>query len=163
MSALQFDDPALAGVIAHALKANGIAPKRLELEITESVFLNERPATVAMIARLKALGVRFALDDFGTGYSAMGSLRKADFSRIKIDRSFVQSAAAAESESTAIIQAIVALAHSLGMATTAEGAETRAEFEACRLLGCEQVQGYLFGRPMPPEDATALVAVRRAA
>ncbi len=90
-------------------------------------------------------------------------MRRADFSRIKIDRSFVQRAAACETESTAIIQAIVALATSLGMTTTAEGTETRAEFEACRSLGCLQVQGYLFGRPMPPEDATAVVEMRRAA
>jgi diguanylate cyclase (GGDEF)-like protein/PAS domain S-box-containing protein len=158
LSPLQFEDADLPRVIAQALAENGIAPDRLELEITESVFLAERSSTMAMIARLKALGVRFALDDFGTGYSALGYLRKAEFSRIKIDRSFVQRAAECESESTAIIQAIVALANSLGMATTAEGTETRAEFEACRSLGCGQVQGYLFGHPMPPEAATALVA-----
>ncbi len=163
LSALQFDDPDLVPTIERALSVNNIAADRLELEITESVFLNEHPATAAAIGRLKTLGVRFALDDFGTGYSSLGYLRKCEFSRIKIDRSFVQRAAADESESTAIIQAIVALAHSLGMATTAEGTETRAEFEACRSLGCEQVQGYLFGRPMPAEDATALVTLREAA
>ena len=158
LSPLQFENADLLDVVAGALADHGIAPDRLELEITESVFLNEQPATMAMFGRLKALGVRFALDDFGTGYSSLGYLRKAEFSRIKIDRSFVQRAAAAETESTAIIQAIVALANSLGMATTAEGTETRAEFEACRTLGCGQVQGYLFGRPMPAEEATALVA-----
>ena len=158
LSPLQFENADLLDVVAGALADHGIAPDRLELEITESVFLNEQPATMAMFGRLKTLGVRFALDDFGTGYSSLGYLRKAEFSRIKIDRSFVQRAAAAETESTAIIQAIVALANSLGMATTAEGTETRAEFEACRTLGCGQVQGYLFGRPMPAEEATALVA-----
>ena len=163
LSALQFDDVNLPRTIRNALIASDIAPDRLELEITESVFLNDRPATAAMIARLRALGIRFALDDFGTGYSSLGYLRKADFSRIKIDRSFVQRAASDEGESTAIIQAIVSLATSLGMATTAEGTETRAEFEACRALGCGQIQGYLFGRPMPPEDATALVTLRVAA
>lgn len=163
LSALQFDDANLPRTIRRALADNGLSPRRLELEITESVFLKDRPATAAVIARLKALGVRFALDDFGTGYSSLGYLRKADFSRIKIDRSFVQRAATDTGESTAIIQAIVSLAASLGMATTAEGAETRAEFEACRALGCGQVQGYLFGRPMPPEDATALVALKVAA
>jgi len=163
LSPVQFEDPALPRVIAAALADHGIAPDRLELEITESVFLNERPATAAMIADLKATGVRFALDDFGTGYSALGYLRRSEFSRIKIDRSFVQRAANAETESTAIISAIVALANSLGMATTAEGTETRQEFEACRTLGCLQVQGYLFGRPMPASDATALVELRAAA
>ena len=163
LSALQFDDVNLPRTIRNALIASNIAPDRLELEITESVFLNDRPATAAMIARLRALGIRFALDDFGTGYSSLGYLRKADFSRIKIDRSFVQRAAIDEGESTAIIKAIVSLASSLGMSTTAEGTETRAEFEACRSLGCGQVQGYLFGRPMPPEDATALVTYKVAA
>ena len=163
LSAVQFGDPELPATIAAALSDHGIAPDRLELEITESVFLNERPATTAMMAALKGLGVRFALDDFGTGYSSLGYLRRSEFSRIKIDRSFVQRAAACETESTAIIQAIVALATSLGMATTAEGTETRAEFEACRSLGCAQVQGYLFGRPMSPDAASALVEVRAAA
>lgn len=162
LSALQFEDPALPATIAAALDEHGIAPERLELEITESVFLNENPATRAMMGRLKAMGLRFALDDFGTGYSALGYLRRSDFSRIKIDRSFVQRAAAAETESTAIIQAIVALAASLGMATTAEGTETRAEFEACRMLGCGQVQGYLFGRPMRGDAATALIELQAA-
>lgn len=163
LSALQFDDANLPRTIRRALADNGLAPARLELEITESVFLEDRPATTAVIERLKALGVRFALDDFGTGYSSLGYLRKADFSRIKIDRSFVQRAATDAGASTAIIQAIVSLANSLGMATTAEGTETRAEFEACRALGCGQIQGYLFGRPMPPEEATALVALKVAA
>ncbi len=163
LSAVQFGDPDLPATIAAALADHNIAADRLELEITESVFLNERPATTAMMAALKGLGVRFALDDFGTGYSSLGYLRRSEFSRIKIDRSFVQRAAACETESTAIIQAIVALANSLGMATTAEGTETRAEFEACRSLGCAQVQGYLFGRPMSPDAASALVEVRSAA
>lgn len=163
LSAVQFENRDLPAVIAEALLVNGIAPDRLELEITESVFLAERPATAAMITALKAIGVRFALDDFGTGYSSLGYLRRAEFSRIKIDRSFVQRAAAQETESTAIIRAIVSLADSLGMTTTAEGTETRAEFEACRALGCSDVQGYLFGRPMPPDAASALVGLRAAA
>ena len=163
LSALQFDDPDLPRTIKRALADNGLTANRLELEITESVFLEDRPATSAMIARLKAIGVRFALDDFGTGYSSLSYLRKADFSRIKIDRSFVQHAASDAGESIAIIKAIVSLATSLGMATTAEGTETRAEFEACRALGCGQIQGYLFGHPMPPEEATALVALKVAA
>lgn len=121
--------------------------------------------TSALMARMKALGmlgVHFALDDFGTGYSAMGYLQKAAFSRIKIDRSFV-SRAGKGTEASAIIEAIVHLAHSLGMTTTAEGTETRAEVDICRELGCEQMQGYFFGRPMPPEKATALVCEARQA
>ena len=158
LSPAQIDDPLLLGVVQRAIDDNGLDPARLELEITESLFLNEKAATIEKLAALKAIGVRLALDDFGTGYSSLGYLHKAAFNRIKIDRSFVSRATQANSEAGAIIQAIVSLAQSLDMATTAEGTETRAEFELCRALGCEQVQGYLFGRPMPPEAATALVA-----
>jgi len=158
LSPVQFDDPRLVERVAAALADFGIEPDRLELEITESLFLNERAATVAVLAALKGLGIRFALDDFGTGYSSLGYLQKVAFSRIKIDRSFVQHATEPASEAVAIIQAIVALATSLGMATTAEGAETREEFEVVRDLGCLQVQGYLTGRPMGAAEATALVA-----
>ena len=157
LSPVQFDDPDLATIVRNALAENGLAPDRLELEITESLFLNEQASTVAMLAELKAIGIRFALDDFGTGYSSLGYLQKVAFSRIKIDRSFVARSTVPQGESAAIIQAIVALANSLGMTTTAEGTETREEFEVIRALGCLQVQGYLFGRPMTPEEATALV------
>ena len=156
LSPAQFDDRRLPAIVRAALTDNGIAPERLELEITESLFLNEQPSTMALLTEMKAIGVTFALDDFGTGYSSLGYLHKAAFSRIKIDRSFVQRATAHGGEAVAIIQAIVALAASLGMTTTAEGAETRAEFEAIRSLGCSQVQGYLFGRPMTAEAATEL-------
>lgn len=134
-----------------------MAPQRLELELTESLFLDERPQTARMLAELQEMGVSFALDDFGTGYSSLGYLQKISFGRIKIDRSFVQASATDGGESTAIIQAIVALAERLGMETTAEGTETRAEFEAMRRLGCGQMQGWYFGRPMDPEDAHRLL------
>ncbi len=160
LSPVQFDDPRLVDRVRTALADAGLAADRLELEITESLFMNERPATVAMLAELKAIGIRFALDDFGTGYSSLGYLQKVAFSRIKIDRSFVQHATEPAGEAVAIIQAIVALATSLGMSTTAEGTETREEFEVIRKLGCLQVQGYLTGRPMAAAEATALV-VRR--
>lgn len=162
LSPAQIDDPRLIAVVEAALADNRLDPGRIELEITESLFLNETPSTIEKLAELKALGVRFALDDFGTGYSSLGYLHKAAFSRIKIDRSFVARANQPNGEASAIIQAIVSLAHSLDMATTAEGTETRAEFETIRALGCGQVQGYLFGRPMPPEEATALVVAREA-
>lgn len=160
LSPAQMDDEALIPVIEAALAEHGVAAGRLELEITERLFMVETPAMAERMKALNALGIRFALDDFGTGYSAMGYLQKAAFSRIKIDRSFV-SRAGIGTEASAIIEAIVHLAHSLGMTTTAEGTETRAEFELCRDLGCEQIQGYFFGRPMPPEKATALVVPAR--
>ena len=158
ISAVQMEDKALPQFIADALARHDVAAARLELEITESLFLAEKPPVADVLARLTAMGVSFALDDFGTGYSALGTLQKARFSRIKIDRSFVARATAMGDEASAIIQAIVRLAASLDMQTTAEGTETRAAFELCRQLGCTHVQGYLFGKPMPPEDATRLVS-----
>jgi len=150
----------LTEVVQRALQDNGLAPERLELEITERLFLDETPRTIQRLAELHALGIHFALDDFGTGYCSLGYLQKAAFSRIKIDRSFV-SRATPGSEARAIIEAIVRLAQSLNMTTTAEGTETRAEYEMCRDLGCSEIQGYFFGHPMPPEQATALVVKQR--
>ena len=157
LSPLQFDDPQLVEDVRLALRRSGLAPRRLELELTESVFLDQRASTAQTLAALRALGCGFALDDFGTGYSSLGYLQKIAFNRIKIDRSFVQASVEEGNESTAIIQAIIALADRLGMETTAEGAETRAEFEAMRRLGCGQIQGYYFGRPMSAEDAARVI------
>jgi diguanylate cyclase (GGDEF)-like protein/PAS domain S-box-containing protein len=159
LSPAQLHDPKLTAVVERALEQNGLSANRLEMEITERLFLDETPRTLQRLAELKALGIRFALDDFGTGYSSLGYLQKAAFSRIKIDRSFV-SRATPGSEARAIIEAIVLLAASLNMTTTAEGTETRAEFETCRDLGCSEVQGYFFGKPMSPEAATSLVQGR---
>ena len=157
LSPLQFDDPGLVDHVRQTLLRYNILPKRLELELTESLFLDERPQTSLMLKALHDLGVGFALDDFGTGYSSLGYLQKIAFNRIKIDRSFVQASVAEGGESTAIVQAIVALADKLGMETTAEGTETRAEFEAMRRLGCAHIQGYFFGRPMSADDAARLL------
>ena len=124
VSPLQFSNPALPAIITSALANAQVTPSRLELEITESVFLNDDETTEAMFSALKAIGVRLALDDFGTGYSSLGYLKKAPFDKIKIDQSFVRGATLAGSRNGAIISAIVSLAESLGMETTAEGVET---------------------------------------
>ncbi len=158
LSPLQFTNPNLTTVILSSLSKNGLSPTRLEVEITEGVFLTENAHTMATLHQLEAIGVRIALDDFGTGYSSLGYLRKANFSKIKIDRSFVRGAAQNSDESVAIIKAIVALAGSLGMETTAEGAETESEYESVRALGCGQVQGFYFSRPMSSAQALALVS-----
>jgi EAL domain-containing protein (putative c-di-GMP-specific phosphodiesterase class I) len=118
--------------------------------------MNEAPHAIAVLRDVLAMGVRLSLDDFGTGYSSLGYLSRTKFSTIKIDRSFVQGAAANAPESTAIVRAVVALAESLGMSTTAEGVETEEELATIRRLGCRKIQGYLFGRPMPARDARAL-------
>jgi diguanylate cyclase (GGDEF)-like protein len=158
ISPIQFANPALPGIVMSALAAAQLPPHRLELEITEGVFLNDDAATDAMFARLKAIGVRFALDDFGTGYSSLGYLKKAPFNKIKIDQSFVRGAAVPGNRNAAIIRAIVTLAESLGMETTAEGAETPDELALIRSLGCSHIQGYIFGKPMASDEARARVA-----
>ncbi|MFM7348938.1 MAG: EAL domain-containing protein [Erythrobacter sp.] len=158
VSALQFANPELPTIVANALAHSGVAPSRLELEITESVFLNDNSGTDAMFKALKRVGVRLALDDFGTGYSSLGYLKKAPFDKIKIDRSFVQGATEEGSRNGAIIASITSLAEALHMDTTAEGVETLDELELVRLLGCSHVQGYIYFKPMNASDATALVS-----
>jgi len=158
LSPLQFVDPNLPTIVMSALANSQIQPRQLELEITEGVFLVESESTDDMFAKLKSIGVRLALDDFGTGYSSLGYLKKAPFDKIKIDQSFVRGAAKSGSRNAAIIRAIVTLAESLDMDTTAEGAETHDELTLIRELGCSHIQGYIFGRPMPPEDAGNLAA-----
>ncbi|SCW80122.1 diguanylate cyclase/phosphodiesterase with PAS/PAC sensor(s) [Sphingobium faniae] len=148
VSPIQFANPGFPSIVMNALATSQLAPERLELEITEGVFLNDNADTDSMFARLKALGVRLALDDFGTGYSSLGYLKKAPFDKIKIDQSFVRGAAIKGSRNSAIIEAIVSLAEALGMDTTAEGAETQDELDLIRQLGCSHVQGYVYGRPI---------------
>lgn len=154
VSPLQFASPALPSVITNALASAQIDPGRLELEITESVFLNEGEGTDAMFAALKRVGVRLALDDFGTGYSSLGYLRKAPFDKIKIDQSFVRGATQQGSRNGAIISAIVSLAEALGMETTAEGVETLDELDLVRMMGCSHVQGFIYDKPLSREAAT---------
>ncbi len=154
VSPLQFANPALPAIITSALAAAQVHPSRLELEITESVFLNDDEDTDAMFAALKRVGVRLALDDFGTGYSSLGYLKKAPFDKIKIDQSFVRGATMAGSRNGAIIASIVSLAEALGMETTAEGVETLDELDLVRMLGCSHVQGYIYAKPLSLEFAS---------
>ena len=156
LSPIQFNDPATVDMIAQLLKQTGVRSARLELEITEGVFLAEGDSTDETFAKLKGLGVRLALDDFGTGYSSLGYLKKAPFDKIKIDQSFVRGAASTTNRNSAIIRAIVTLAETLGMDTTAEGVETHDDLHLIRELGVSQVQGYIFGRPVPAEEARKL-------
>ena len=142
--------------VVAALAVSGLPPQRLEIEVTESIFLRDATTARAALERIMALGCGVALDDFGTGYSSLGYLRKLRFSTIKVDRSFVKGAATDNRESLAIIRAVVAMADSLEMSTTAEGVETEAELAMVRKLGCKKIQGYYFGRPMSAEDAGQL-------
>ncbi|OCC23104.1 diguanylate cyclase [Croceicoccus estronivorus] len=154
VSPLQFANPQLPAIVTNAIARAGVAPGRLELEITESAFLNDDEETGAMFAALKRVGVRLALDDFGTGYSSLGYLKKAPFDKIKIDQSFVRGATQPGSRNGAIIASITSLAQSLGMDTTAEGVETLDELELVRQHGCSHIQGFIYEQVLTAQDAT---------
>jgi predicted signal transduction protein with EAL and GGDEF domain len=142
--------------VTSALANTGLSADRLELEVTESVFLTEALGATKVLERLLDMGVRLSLDDFGVGHSSLGYLSRTRFSSIKIDRSFVRDAAAGTREAVAIVHAVIALARSLDIDTTAEGVETEAEHRMAQAFGCTNVQGFYFGRPMPVEQARAL-------
>src|SRR5690242_7766416 len=161
LSPLQFNDPGVVAMVATHLQETGVRPGRLELEITEGVFLAEGDSTDETFAALKKLGVRFALDDFGTGYSSLGYLKKAPFDKIKIDQSFVRGAASTTNRNAAIIRAIVTLAETLGMDTCAEGVETHDDLQLIRELGVSMIQGYIFGKPADAEAARTLANSER--
>ena len=158
VSGEQLLDPQFASTVVSALAMTGLPARRLEIEVTESIFLRDAATARITLEQIMALGCSIALDDFGTGYSSLGYLRTLRFSTIKVDRSFVQGASQRNPESLAIIRAVVAMAESLGVTTTAEGVETEAELEVVRSLGCTKIQGFYFGRPMAAHDARALFA-----
>ena len=148
VSPIQFANADLPKIVSQALATTGLAPDRLELEITESVFLGDSTETGRMFEALKDLGVRLALDDFGTGYSSLGYLQSAPFDKIKIDQSFVRDATIPGSRNGAIIAAIVALAEALEMETTAEGIESLDQLDLVRKLNVSHVQGYVYSKPV---------------
>ena len=156
VSPLQFRSSGLASVILQALGRSGLAPERLEVEITESIFLAGSEQTIALLHRLRDMGIRVALDDFGTGYSSLSYLRSFPFDKIKIDRSFVINVAR-DPSSAAIVHAIVDLAAALHMETTAEGVEDEAQLSALKAQGCGNIQGYLFSRPVEGWQVTGLL------
>ena len=156
VSPMQFRHPGFAATVLQALSRSGIDAKRLEIEITESVFLEGTDAVRAVLYQLRKLGVRIALDDFGTGYSSLSYLRSFPFDKIKIDKSFID-AITSDSGAMAIVRAIVVLAHSLKMETTAEGVEDSEQLEELRGQGCSSIQGYYFSRPVNAIAAQALL------
>ena len=161
LSSVQFARDGLVEQIQAAIDDAGIAPSRLELEITERVLLRENADTLTTLHRLRALGVRISMDDFGTGYSSLSYLRSFPFDKIKIDKSFVHALDGGPGdtgESEAIVRAITGLGHSLGIATTAEGVETVAQLNILVAEGCNEIQGYLFSPPRPAGDIARLLA-----
>lgn len=156
ISPKQINSPALPNIVSDALSRYKVSGNRIELEVTEGVFLGDNGSTLDVLKRLRALGVGIALDDFGTGYSSIGYLNKAVFHKLKIDGSFVREAGS-RPENVAIIQSIVQLAKSFRMSITAEGVETAEDFERMRDLGCDTIQGYLFGKPLAYDRANDMV------
>ncbi|HEV2544230.1 MAG TPA: EAL domain-containing protein [Methylobacterium sp.] len=156
VSAAQFTSTALIGTVKEALAESGLPARRLELEITESVLLVNGSATVAILHGLRDLGVRIAMDDFGTGYSSLSYLRSFPFDKMKVDQSFTRDLTV-EQGSGFIVRAVVSLASSLGMTTTAEGVETPEQLAWLREEGCDEVQGYLFSPPVPASALPALL------
>jgi EAL domain-containing protein (putative c-di-GMP-specific phosphodiesterase class I) len=161
LSARQFAQPELADEIAALLDETGLEPSGLELEITESVLMDQSERGIQALARVRELGVRLVLDDFGTGYSSLSYLKHLPLDTIKIDRSFVSSVA--EPADRSIVEAVVALAHGLGMGVVAEGIETDLQREILRSIGCDVGQGYLWSRALPASEAEAFVPRRVAA
>jgi diguanylate cyclase (GGDEF)-like protein len=158
LSPAQFKCRNLVEVIVGAVANAGIAAQRLELEITESVMLQDADAAFDMLTQLHALGVRIALDDFGTGYSSLSNLRKFPFDKIKIDRSFVSDLSGANVDALAVVRSVARLGVSLGMSTTAEGVETKEQLDHVRAEGCTEMQGYYICRPSPAHEITRLLA-----
>jgi EAL domain-containing protein (putative c-di-GMP-specific phosphodiesterase class I) len=157
VSPVQLKSPTLALRITGALAASGLSPDRLEIEITEAVLIHDDETALAILHQLRAIGVRIALDDFGTGFSSLSYLKRFPFDKIKIDRCFVSDIEV--DGSAAIVQAVVNIAASRNMTTTAEGVETEAQREVLRKLGCTQMQGYLFSKPKPAAEIRPLLGV----
>lgn len=147
----QFRDGTLVDTVRSALDASGLAPRRLEVEITESTLMQHDSTTIGQLQELQALGIRIVLDDFGTGYSSLSYLQMYPISRIKIDRSFVKTLGQKHS-ATVIIRAITTLASNLGMSTVAEGVETQQQLDELAVLGCTEAQGYYFSPPKPADE-----------
>jgi diguanylate cyclase (GGDEF)-like protein len=156
ISPIQFRQGDLPRLVLSVLLETGLAPARLELEITESVLIDDFSRAVSILTRLKSLGVRIALDDFGTGYSSLSYLHSFSFDKIKIDRIFIGDLEHSR-QSMAIVRAVMGLGHSLGVPILAEGVETDAQYASLVQEGCDEVQGYLTGRPLPIADYAKLV------
>jgi EAL domain-containing protein (putative c-di-GMP-specific phosphodiesterase class I) len=151
VSPVQFRRGDIEAAVVAALQDSGLPAHLLELELTESLFIEDSSGLSESLKRLRAMGVSFSIDDFGTGYSNLGYLRRFDVERLKIDRSFV-SRLAEDAHDEAIVRAIIQMAQGLGLRTIAEGVEDQPTMERLSAMGCEQGQGYHWSRPVPPED-----------
>jgi diguanylate cyclase (GGDEF)-like protein len=158
VSPAQFAHPNFIANVTQSLAQSGIAPDRLEIELTESIFVNDSESTERTFAAIKSLGARLVLDDFGTGYSSLGYLKHAPFDKIKIDKGFIHEVTVPGSRNPAIITAIVSLARALDMVTTAEGIETRDELALMRELGVDQIQGWIYSKARAAGEVSEALA-----
>jgi EAL domain-containing protein (putative c-di-GMP-specific phosphodiesterase class I) len=156
----QLRDPEFLERAVSALAHSGLAPERLEIEVTETIFLRERRGAIQLLDRLSRLGVVLSLDDFGTGHSSIGYFSRTRISTIKVDRAFVAGAARGQRESRAILGAAVAIAQALGIKVTAEGVESRLEYECVRAIGVHRAQGFHLGVPMVAGETHRLFGER---
>ena len=161
LSARQFAQPGLVDQVREILTDTGLDPASLEVEITESVLMDQTETGVRTLQQLRDIGVHLVLDDFGTGYSSLSYLKHLPLDTIKIDRTFV--AGLDGDTDRSIVDAVIALAHGLGIGTVAEGIETESQFRQLRAMGCDLGQGYLFARPLPAAEAGRLLGGRRRA
>jgi EAL domain-containing protein (putative c-di-GMP-specific phosphodiesterase class I) len=157
LSPVEFLHGHLVSRVKRALADSGLPPSRLELELTESVMLDDAERALVLMQELKSLGVRLSMDDFGTGYSSLSYLRRFPFDGLKIDRSFTADLHNS-SDSQAIIKAIIGLGRALSLTVTAEGVETQEQLDVLRQCDCDEVQGYFLARPMEPESLRLLLA-----
>jgi diguanylate cyclase (GGDEF)-like protein len=157
LSAVQFRRKTVCGAVERALKESGITPRRLLLEVTESLLMTDVEGVLEQLNVLKGLGTRLAMDDFGTGYSSLSYMVRFPFDRIKIDRSFVTQLQAGDRKSKQVVQTIIALGHNMDMAVTAEGVETESQASALKLMKCDDAQGFLYSKPVPAADVAALI------
>jgi EAL domain-containing protein (putative c-di-GMP-specific phosphodiesterase class I) len=157
LSPVQFKHRNLVKAVADALSASGLTPARLQLEITESVLLDESEHNLQLLQELRSLGAKIAMDDFGTGYSSLGYLRSFPFDKIKVDQAFVRDLPHGK-ESLAIVRAVAGLGQSLGMTTTIEGIETEDQLAIVNAEGFHEVQGCIFSRPLPASEVSKLIS-----
>jgi EAL domain-containing protein (putative c-di-GMP-specific phosphodiesterase class I) len=152
VSARQLVEPDFVEQVQQIVWSSGVDPHNVILELTESMIMEDAEAAIAVLWRLRALGLRLALDDFGTGYSSLARLGDLPIDELKIDKSFVDRLGAASGDSTALVTAAVAMGHGLGLSVVAEGVETFEQASVLTSVDCDLLQGYLLGRPQRPQD-----------
>ena len=162
VSPRQFEEPGLVQRVALALADSGLAPQWLELEVTEGAIMRDLTQAVAKMAEVRSMGVSLSIDDFGTGYSSLSALKSFPISTLKIDKSFVRDIAR-DADSAAIVKAVISLGHILNLRVIAEGVEDQEQYNFLLENGCDEVQGYLLGKPMPAEDFTRRLELEKQA